>query len=81
MHPLIEIEIHAFVKELDLQVLQLDKMGAMLNILLASSKITRVLLFKINSRILGHEKLDVSLSYNSVVLHGMPPGGSWGALP
>ena len=32
-------------------------------------------------RILGHEKLDVSLSYNSVVLHGMPPGDSWGALP
>ena len=32
-------------------------------------------------RILGHEKLDVSLSYNAVMLHGMPPLGSLGALP
>ena len=32
-------------------------------------------------RILGHEKLDVSLSYNSIVLHGELPAGSLGPLP
>ena len=32
-------------------------------------------------RILGHEKLEVSLSYNSVVLHEAGPAGRWGPLP
>lgn len=32
-------------------------------------------------RMLGHEKLDVSLSYNTVVLHDAPLPGSYGLLP
>ena len=32
-------------------------------------------------KFLGHEKLEISLSYNSVVLHDTPPAGSWGLLP
>ena len=32
-------------------------------------------------RFLGHEKLETSLSYNSVVLHGELPAGAYGPLP
>ena len=32
-------------------------------------------------RILGHEKLEVSLSYNHVVLHDLQGAGSYGPLP
>ena len=32
-------------------------------------------------RILGHDKLDVSLSYNAVVLHGVESAGTFGPLP
>ena len=31
-------------------------------------------------RILGHERLDVSLSYNAVALHDMPPAGAVASL-
>jgi hypothetical protein len=32
-------------------------------------------------RMLGHDKLDVSLSYNAVVLHGVESAGTFGPLP